>query len=439
MRLLAALPERYRAVLAIPPFRRFALGAIISSVGDGMSSVAVAWLALEIAAPGREGLAVGLALGAFTLPAAIAGTVFGAQANRLGARRLILLGSATRGGFLAVVPVLAWTGALTLPVYIALLVGSSLFYTWGIAGRTAMVAGVVDEPLRMPANSLLLGQSQLAMIVGPGAAGLLVHLVDAATVLALDALTFAGLFLIALTLPNPSVHGGTAAAVEHVRLWRTVDARLLGLLGVTLTFYLLYGPFEVALPVHVTDNLAGDALLYGVLLSCFGVGALVGNIAAGALPRLEPWPMSLVIVVAWGVAVLVIGLTSVPAVALVAVTLGGLIYGPHPALITTVIQRGVPAAQLPRVSAAWASAVVIVTPVGNLIGGPLTARLGPSTALALSGAATVLLGLLGALWLAGGALRRARGRLRDAAAPPADDNSPPAAAGGSPRDRDLGS
>jgi hypothetical protein len=62
--------------------------------------------------------------------------------------------------------VLAWTGALTLPVYIALLVGSSLFYTWGIAGRTAMVAGVVDEPLRMPANSLLLGQSQLAMIVG---------------------------------------------------------------------------------------------------------------------------------------------------------------------------------------------------------------------------------------------------------------------------------
>lgn len=400
-------------MLTIPPFRRLALGAIISSVGDGMSAVAVTWLALDLAASGQEGMAVGLALGAFTLPSAIAGTVFASHANRVGARRLILLGSGTRGCFFTAIAVLSWAGVLTLPIYVVLLAASSLFIAWGVAGRTTMIAAVVDEPLRMSANSLLMGQSQLALIVGPGVAGVLIHFMGAATVLAVDAVTFGAMVVVALTLPNPTTDRKSTAA-KTIRIWRVVDVRTLGLIGLTLAFYLLYGPFEVAMPLRVTD-LGGDARTYGVLLTAFAIGALLGNVAAGALPRLEPRSTSLLIIIGWGAAVVVAGIAGAPVIVVAAIAVGGFIYGPHPAMVTTVIQREVPAADLPRFSATWTSSIFVVTPLGTLAGGPLASSLGAASVLVASGVATITLGVIGLLWLARGWLTRAPNRSPEAA------------------------
>jgi hypothetical protein len=40
-------------------------------------------------------------------------------------------------------------------------------------------------------------------------------------------------------------------------------------------FYLLYGPVEVALPVHVATGLHGSAALLGTFWAAFGVGAVI--------------------------------------------------------------------------------------------------------------------------------------------------------------------
>jgi hypothetical protein len=53
------LPPAYRQVLASRRFRLLALGFGISSLGDGMSALAVAWLAIEISSPADRGLVVG--------------------------------------------------------------------------------------------------------------------------------------------------------------------------------------------------------------------------------------------------------------------------------------------------------------------------------------------------------------------------------------------
>jgi DHA3 family macrolide efflux protein-like MFS transporter len=52
-------------------FRRVLPGAAASALGDGMSAVAIAWLALKLAPPGSRGLWVGAAVAAYTLPGAI--------------------------------------------------------------------------------------------------------------------------------------------------------------------------------------------------------------------------------------------------------------------------------------------------------------------------------------------------------------------------------
>src|SRR5690606_507021 len=79
---------------------------------------------------------------------------------------------------------------------------------------------------------------------------------------------------------------------------------LLGLLVLTWLFNFLYGPVEVALPLHVTDDLHAPGTLLGLYWALFGVGAVLGGLAVGALKRLPLWPATLAIVLGWGLTLL---------------------------------------------------------------------------------------------------------------------------------------
>lgn len=180
------------------------------------------------------------------------------------------------------------------------------------------------------------------------------------------------------------------------------EPELLGILVLTWLFNLLYGPVEVALPLHVTADLHAGAGLLGLYWTLFGVGAVLGSLAAGALRRLPLWPVTLGIVAGWGLALVPFGLNVSAAVSLASFTVGGLIYGPFTALSYTLFQDRTPAAWLTTVLALRAAALLTTSPVGTALGGPLTAALGPSHVLAGSGLATVLLAVgAGAVRLAG--------------------------------------
>ncbi|NED51445.1 MFS transporter, partial [Micromonospora aurantiaca] len=59
------LPAAYARCLADREFRRMQPGFLISFLGDGMSMVGVAWLALQLAGPGDRAAVVGMAVAAY--------------------------------------------------------------------------------------------------------------------------------------------------------------------------------------------------------------------------------------------------------------------------------------------------------------------------------------------------------------------------------------
>jgi hypothetical protein len=61
----------YAAVVRDSRVRRLLPGFAVSYLGDGMTAIAVSWLALQIAPPGSRGLWVALAVAAYTFPGAI--------------------------------------------------------------------------------------------------------------------------------------------------------------------------------------------------------------------------------------------------------------------------------------------------------------------------------------------------------------------------------
>ena len=359
-----------------------------------MSFVAVAWLAIELAPPATAGLWVGGSVAAYTLPGVAGALLLGRRLRRVPARRLLLADNTVRAVLLGAVP-LAWlTGLLTPPLYVTLLAASSLLHAWGSAGKYTLLAELLPGEHRLAANTLVSTLNFAATIAGPALAGLLVTYVSSAYVIGIDALTYA--FLAALLIRTHLPTSGDVTPVDQaaarggLALLRA-HPELLGLLALTWFFNLLYGPVEVALPLHVTGDLHAPGTLLGLYWMLFGIGAVLGGLAVGALRQLPLWPVTVAIVAGWGATLLPFGLGAPTAVTVACFTLGGAIYGPFVALSVTLMQAKSPPQHLAAMLAARSAALLTASPLGTALGGPLTTRLGPATTLGGSGLATVTL------------------------------------------------
>jgi MFS family permease len=396
------LPTAYRPLFAHVRFRRLLPAVSASDLGDGMSVVAVAWLAIVIAPPGRSGLLLGAAVAAYSLPGAVGALVFGRWLRRLHGRQVLMADSWLRAVLLGCVPV-AWAAGVLHPIpYIALLAGSSLLHAWGSAGKYTLLAEMLPADQRLAANALVSSSSSASVIIGPALAGLLATAISPAWIVGLDAVSFAILALQVGRLRGATGEGAIEAPVNATRSFAGLrllrgQPELLGILVLTWLFFLLYGPVEVALPLHVTEDLRGQASLLGLYWALFGIGAVVGALGAGALRKLPLWPTTLGIVAGWGAILVPFGLQVPTLVSLACFALGGVIYGPFTALSFTLFQNRTPAAWLTTVLAARSAALLTASPVGTALGGPLTAAFGPGHVLAGSGVATILLAATAAI------------------------------------------
>jgi MFS family permease len=398
------VPAAYRPVLSHRLVRRLIAGFAVSYLGDGMSFVAVAWLAIELVPGAHTGLWVGAAVAAYTLPGVVGALLLGRRLRRVRAQRILLADNVLRATFIGAVPVLWVVDALTPGVYVALLAVSSLLHAWGSAATYSMLAEALPEEHRLPANTLVSTLTFAATIAGPAIAGVLVSVTSSAYVLGLDALSYLFLASLLVRTPWPRHQAGAdeiapvdgSAARGGFGLLRR-HPELLGLLTLTWLFNLLYGPVEVALPLHVTDDLHASGSMLGLYWALFGVGAVLGGLAMGALRQLPLWPVTLAIVVGWGLALVPFGLGAPAWVTVVAFTLGGAIYGPFVPLSVTLMQAKSPPEHLTSVLAARSAALLTAAPIGTALGGPLTAAFGARATLAGSGLVTVLLGVAAAL------------------------------------------
>ncbi|WP_326695653.1 MFS transporter [Streptomyces sp. NBC_01766] len=253
----------------------------------------------------------------------------------------------------------------------------------------------------MPANALVSSCTSASVIIGPALAGFLATAVSPAWILGLDAVSFAVLAVQVGRLGNVAGTTATAAPIGSGRSAAGLNLlrgqpELLGILALTWFFNFLYGPVEVALPLHVTEDLHSGANLLGLYWTLFGVGAVLGALSAGALRRFPLRPVTLGIVAGWGLTLVPFGLGVPAGVSLVCFALGGVVYGPFTALSFTLFQDRTPAALLTTVLAVRSAALLTAAPVGTALGGPLTAAMGPRTVLAVSGIATIALAVAGA-------------------------------------------
>jgi predicted MFS family arabinose efflux permease len=314
-----------------------------------------------------------------------------------------------------------------------LLALSSLLHAWGNAGTYTLVADLLPEQHQVAGNALVSTIAQAAIVIGPALAGAATTLVGPGWVIGADAASFAVLAATCWPAAGRPAHAltgdthtgapadsrtaeGAAATTGAARTSgsRTIlgQPRLLALLAITCAFFFLYGPVEVALPIHIAKDLHAPPGLLGAYWTAFGVGAVLGGLGAGLLRHLPPPAVVVGIILGWGAALLPLGLSDAVWPGLTGFAVGGLIYGPFTAICTTLYQRTSPPHALSRVLATRTALTTPSTAFGTLLGGPAVAAFGARHALLASALLTITLGAAVAA-----IARLARSRRRVAAAP----------------------
>ncbi len=416
--------------------RRILPATAASALGDGMSAVAIAWLALRLAPAGSgaggRGLWVGAAVAAYSLPGAAGAVALRRWLRGRGGARLTFINAVLRACALGLIACLALAGLLGPGGYVALLGVSSVLSAWGVAGKYTLIADLLPPEQRVAGNTVLGLADQLSLMIGPALAGLVTAVAGPAVVIAADAASWvvlavsyarigplAARLALAREAPDPKADDRGA--------WALIRSSpvLPGLLALSCVFYLLYGPVEVALPVHVAIDLHGSAALLGAFWAVFGVGAVIGELTAPFLRRWRVWPTMTAIVLGWGLALTPLGLPGPLWVALAAFFAGAVIWGPWMSLSMAVLQDASPPGALAQVIAARGSLLILASPLGTALGGPLVAALGARGTLLVSALGTIALGLVTVAVLA--AARR-RAPAAETAGPPPPPERPPAGA-----------
>jgi MFS family permease len=258
-------------------FRSLLIADVVSDIGTFMQSVGAAWLMVSLnAGP----VYVALTQTASALPFFILALPAGAIGDIVDRRKVILFTELWMVSVAVVLAVMTIAGTMS-PILLLLL---TFALSAGDAFETPTWSAVLPELVEredLPAASALNGiEFNFARAVGPALAGLVIAVAGVGTAFVLNAVSFLGVILVVArwkrtaakrTAPPETVTGATVAAIRYVRYSPTV--RIVLLRAGTAMFF---ASALLALLPSIAHGISGSPVGYGVLLGCFGLGAVLG-------------------------------------------------------------------------------------------------------------------------------------------------------------------
>ena len=364
---------------------------MVSISGNWMQTVAEMWLLVHLTG---SGLGVGIAAGLQFLPILLFGALGGVVADRRDRRRLLMVTQS----LMAIPAVTLWLltagGVVTVPMVYALIVARGTVNAIDNPARQSFVSEMVGPDLVVNAVSLNSVIVHTARIVGPALAGITIAIFGVGTCFAINALSFAAMF-IALRRMDPQLlhrderaqraRGQVRAAVREVV--RRPELRIpLGMMVVvgTLSFN-----FQVLLPLLARFTWHGTAGTYALLTSAMGAGSVLGALASGARGRTGPGLLTGSAVL-FGAAQLLAAVAPSLAWQVAALVPLGMASVTFAAGVNSSLQLAAGPALRGRVMALYSVVFLGSTPIGAPLVGWLAGAAGPRAGLVLGGTAALL-------------------------------------------------
>jgi MFS family permease len=372
-------------------FRSLLIADLASDIGTFMQSVGAAWLMVSL---GAGTTAIALTQTASTLPFFLLALPAGAIGDIVDRRKLVLWTETWMVSIAFVLAAMTIAGRMTpwllLVLTFALAAGDAVEApSW-----RAILPEVVKHDDLASASALSGLEFNVARAIGPALAGLIIVSFGVGAAFAVNVVSFFGVILIISrwrrptrrrTVPQETLSGATVAAIRYVNHSPVVRA-LMVRAGVTSFFVSGLLALLPALSLRLSGNAAG----FGVLLGCFGGGAVVGAVAMQ--PARARWSSETI--ASGGVVILgvMIALSSavhgLAGLALVMIAAGAS-WIVFISLLNALVQHLAPDWVRARVLALFMLTFQGGLAAGSAIWGIVAARWSLSAALVLAGAGTV--------------------------------------------------
>ena len=274
------------APLRIPNFRMFITGQTISTIGTLVQMTAQSWVVYQLT---HSPAALGWVTMLGSLPMLLLGPFAGSIADRVPRRTLLIGTQAILGSLAATLAILVQTDVIQIWHIYVLAVITGIVTAIDMPALQAFAADLTGTAMIRQAVTLNSMAFQLARIVGPSLAGLLIGYFGTATAFWVNALSFVAVIVALARVrftdnaatqltarPGASTHGaagskgGPLEAISYVRSQpMMIDLYLFSMLFVFFVFSTM-----TVMPAFVAEVLQGDARVLGLLGGISGAGSM---------------------------------------------------------------------------------------------------------------------------------------------------------------------
>lgn len=370
-------------------YRFYWFGQMISLIGTWMQTTGLAWLVLILT---HSAWQLGMVGALQFLPVLLFAIFGGVFADRWPKRSVLLV---------------TQSAAMLLAVLLWALIATNLIQMWEVY-LLALLLGVTNS-LDMPArqafvvemvgredlpNAVALNSSSfnLARILGPGIAGLIIAISGVTSLFLLNAISFIAVIggLILIRTDELYAAPRRSGAEARTKTWQSLREGIVyirhtpsvRLIIVLIGAISLFGiNFNVVLPLFADEVLHAGPAGFGFISSAFGIGSLLSALWIAWGNRRPGIQRMLIGMISFCVLLVLFALSHNYPLSLILIAAVGFAQIAFSALANTAIQSVTPDHLRGRVMSVYMAFFAGSTPLGNLLVGGLALLGGPSIAL----------------------------------------------------------
>jgi MFS family permease len=372
------------------PFRILLIARIVSNFGNGLGPIALAFgvLGLEDATASSLSIVMAAQMGPMVLFMLFGGVIADRfpRALVVGISDILLSGFVIANGYMLI----SGTATVLSLAVIAFISGSLNALWWpAFAG---LIPEIVDEEDLQSANSVIGLGANGANIAGTVAGGIIVAGIGAGWAMVADGISFLIAGMLVFTLRK---YGKTRVQNEHsptvyedlVHGWKEFSSRswvVAVVAGYSIIAMIFESVFAVVGPVHAEQELGGPKP-WSWILAALSIGMVAGVLLSMKVRPKRPLVVGLgaqIGVVTW---ILTMGVTNWIPLLMVSAFFAGIALDFFMVLWQTAMQSNIPRESLSRVTSYDAFGSLALAPLGLVLAGPLTEKVGSSTTLIYMG------------------------------------------------------
>jgi MFS family permease len=370
-------------------YRLFFMGQGISLIGTWMQQIALSWLVYRLT---DSVFLLGAVTFCSQVPTFLLSPFAGVVADRFNRHRILLLTQSLSMLQAATLAVLVLTNSIEIWHILALSAVLGTINAFDIAARQAFVVEMVDKREDI-SNAIALNSSMfnLARLIGPSIAGILIAAVGEGICFLINALSY-GTVLASLLLMRLQPY---VRAVQEHKVWQSLKqgvsyafgfAPIRALILIVALLSLFGMPFSVMMPVFARDILQGGAHTLGYLMGASGIGALMGALFLAqrksvlGLGRIMVGTM-----LTFGLGLIAFSFSEVLLLSLLCMLVSGFGMIVTMASCNTLLQTIVEDDKRGRVMSLYSMAFMGMAPFGSMLAGGVAEYLGVRITLAACG------------------------------------------------------